>query len=317
MKERTVQNNLRNFFCFSLMKTMPLTLQPVLYDGGVYNRMPEASDGLEVTDMSNISNVQEVADTATATGINWRFMSNYQILQNLPAITEITDDSVNTMLCMMNEITHAPMLLQTPDYIPAHTVNNQSYEAANGDRFTLDGETVLMETTDQMTHYHINMAALMQLGNWFDYLRENGVYDNTRIILVADHSWCLFSKDEMILDGDNKLKDLELYYPMLMVKDFDSQEFITNSEFMTNADVPTLAVEGLIENPVNPFTGKPLNNAEKFAHDQYVLITWDNGDNTKNQFQPGNWASVSKDMRDPSNWTFLEEETVLTEHSFG
>ena len=44
-----------------------------------------------------------------------------------------------------------------------------------------------MVNANQLAHYQINMAAMLQLANWFDYMRENGVYDNTRIILVADH----------------------------------------------------------------------------------------------------------------------------------
>ena len=33
--------------------------------------------------------------------------------------------------------------------------------------------------------------------------------------------------------------------------------------FMTNADVPTLALEGIVENPINPFTGNPVNSEPK------------------------------------------------------
>ena len=43
-----------------------------------------------------------------------------------------------------------------------------------------------MTTNEQVTHYQVNMAAFLKLGEWFDYLRENGVYDNTRIIIVSD-----------------------------------------------------------------------------------------------------------------------------------
>jgi hypothetical protein len=35
--------------------------------------------------------------------------------------------------------------------------------------------------------YHVAMAALLLRGKWFDFLLENGVYDNTRIIIAPDH----------------------------------------------------------------------------------------------------------------------------------
>lgn len=40
------------------------------------------------------------------------------------------------------------------------------------------------------------MAAMLRLGEWFDYLREEGVYDNTRIILVSDHGYRLEQIEE-------------------------------------------------------------------------------------------------------------------------
>jgi len=156
------------------------------------------------------------------------------------------------------------------------------------------------------------------LGKWFDYLRENGVYDNTKIILVADHGRHMGQLEELIMgtDGD-ETKDVEFYYPLLMVKDFGSQAFTTSHEFMTNADVPTLATRDLIENPVNPFTGKPINNAEKTAHDQFIIRSWDwdvNGNNGKT-FRPAQWASVRDNLWDKDNWTFYDDQIVLKEHA--
>ena len=48
-----------------------------------------------------------------------------------------------------------------------------------------------------------------------------------------------YAEDEEVRYGD-----VEFFYPLLMVKDFDSKEFKVSDEFMTNADVPTLATEG-------------------------------------------------------------------------
>lgn len=38
---------------------------------------------------------------------------------------------------------------------------------------------------------------------------------------------------------------------------------------MTNADVPTIAMEEIVDNPVNPATGNPINSDAKFG-DLYV-----------------------------------------------
>ena len=101
-------------------------------------------------------------------------------------MTSITEGSENTFLMMANNLTHNPMLLSEPEYEPRDNVDNTVYDSENTERFTLNGRTLKMETDLQVIHYQSNMAAMIQLGNWFDYLRENGVYDNTRIIVVSD-----------------------------------------------------------------------------------------------------------------------------------
>ena len=85
---------------------------------------------------------------------------------------------------------------------------------------------------------------------------------------------------------------------------------------MTNADVPTLAMKDIIENPINPFTGKAINSDEKTAHDQMVILSelWDIKVNNGNTFKPSKWASVKDNMLDKDNWTFYDEAAVLKEH---
>lgn len=305
-QRQVIANNYRNFFCFSVMKSMPVVVQPTIYNNGNYHRMQGKNEA---------TGVQIVHNGLQAQGINWRFQSNYELLKNMKDITTITSDAGNTMLSMMCEITHAPALLQLPDYIPADVVDNTMYADKIGKTMTVNGKTIRMETIDQITHYHINMATMMQLGNYFDYLRANGVYDNTRIILVSDHSWPLFSMDELVLGGTEMLKNVEGYYPLLMVKDFGAEEFTTSSEFMTIADVPTLATDKIIENPKNPFTGAPINTDEKTAHEQFVFMEWDDASvDGKTTFHEGAWASVKNDMRNPENWTLHDGKYILKEH---
>ena len=159
---------------------------------------------------------------------------------------------------------------------------------------------------------------MIQLGNWFDYLRENGVYDNTRIILVSDHGEYLNHFEEFLLgDSSSTLMNAEFYYPLLMVKDFGSTEFTTSKEFMTNADVPVLATKDIIENPTNPFTGKPLTSDEKTAHDQYIIASmkWDITENNGNTFIPSMWIGVKDNIWDKDNWQVYKQPTVLKEHA--
>ena len=311
-KEAIIANNHRNFFCFSLMKVMPVATQSAIYNYGRYNQISSSGDS-EI-----VYGVQLATSETEASGYYSLFMESYNTICSMTSMTNITKDSQNTFLLMSNDMTHDPMLLQTPDYVPAQNVDNTEYDAEHKDRFTLeDGSSITVETLAQLTHYHANMAALLRLSEWFDYLRENDVYDNTKIILVSDHGRVLNCSDDLnYYKGVDTLKDAELYFPLLMVKDFDSEGFTTSDEFMTNADVPTLAFADLIEDPVNPFTGNAVNNDEKLAHDQIIIVSplFDVKDNNGTQYLPARWASVKKSIWDKDNWSYYDEETVLTEH---
>lgn len=303
-KGQNVQAKHRDFFCFSIMKCMPLVVQPTVYNRGTYNKVGYSST------------TQLVYHMHVAEGRDSDFMDSYNVLKNLSNVTNITEEG-NTFFFMNNELTHEPMLLQEPEYLPLGRVDNTKFYD-NTDRFVLKDKTLNMDELVQVIHYQTNMCALLQLGQWFDYLREQDVYDNTRIIIVSDHGLGNFQFDELICgDEDDVYKDVSTYYPLLMVKDFESKEFTESHDFMTNADVPTLAVKDIINNPTNPFTGKAINNIEKTTHDQYIIMSeqWDVEVNNGTTFLPSRWASVRDGLWNKDNWNFTEDSLVLKEHN--
>ena len=140
-------------------------------------------------------------------------------------------------------------------------------------------------------------------------LKENGVYDNTRIIIAADHGAPeLCSFDDMIADfSAGGIKDVLDYNPLFLVKDFNSRGFKTDMSFMTNADTPVLAMKGLISEPVNPFTGKPVNSDAKQGEQPLILSElWDIEQNDGNTFAPSRWYSVHDNIFDLGNWKELD-----------
>ncbi|NCC59842.1 MAG: hypothetical protein EOM12_02680 [Verrucomicrobiae bacterium] len=309
---KNLRRNHRNFFLFSLMKTMPQSFQPPLYDNGNYRQLPTGQEEVDFT-------VQTYWSMSKAQGISKAFMDSYNVLLNLPAMTRIEEADQNTFLFMANETTHEQMILQSPEYVQAAFVNNEQYDDANSWRFQNreNGRELKTEEFEQMAHYHINMTMMLQLGQWFDDLRRAGVYDNTRIIIASDHGRDLEQVEEMMLPYANgSTVNVESYYPLLMVKDFNAQTFSTSNQFMTNADVPTMAAEGLIEDPVNPFTGNALTNEAKYSHEQFIILSkvWQTDKNNGTTFLPSAWASVKDDIWEAENWTFYPEDQVLAEH---
>ncbi|MCR5344081.1 MAG: YidC/Oxa1 family membrane protein insertase [Butyrivibrio sp.] len=303
-KEDSIERRKEDFFCYSLMKATPLFAQNSLYNSANYNNYADPA----------IPGKQKRHKAHAATGISAKCMDSYTVLENLPDITTVTEDG-NTFLMMANDTTHEPMLMQEPEYVPAANVDNTEYDEAHADRFLVDGVQLHAEKGWLLAHYQTNMAALLKVGEWLQYLKDEGVYDNTRIIITADHGRALEQLDNLILDdGSNWMLDAQFYYPLLLVKDFGAEgELSTCEDFMTNADTPTMAVSEIIDNPVNPFTGKEINNDEKFAHDQYVLASHlhDVGANCGTQFLPDMWLAVHDDMRKKVNWKIVQDSSTM------
>ena len=144
-----------------------------------------------------------------------------------------------------------------------------------------------VENATQMYHYQVNMATFIKLGEWFDYLRDNNLYDNTRIILVADHGWNLNQFENLTLENGHSIDQVN---PLLMVKDFDAKGFTTDDKLMTNADVPALAMDGLIKNMTNPYTGNKIEVGNKNEYSISAIK-----------------AKVKNNIFDINNWEMLEQ----------
>ncbi len=296
----------RNLFCYSLMKVSPLRLQHFLYQDGTYFG--------EFSKVYSLERMQTTGGVSLSEGVTEAFMDSYSALRALPEMTTISREEENTFLMIENGVPHNIILLKEPEYEPALAVDNRQYDAEHADRFTCSGRVMTVETAYQMSHYQCNMAAFLQLGRWFDYLRENGVYDNTRIVIVADHGWSLGQFPELLFGAPAhegtiyNPQDIMLYNPLLMVKDFGSTCFTVDERFMTNADTPLLAFKGLLEDPHNPFTGKAMDDRAKHEAEHHVFYTdaWGVTENNGTTFLPGKWYSLSgSDIFDRDKWEYL------------
>ncbi len=307
-KQDRVDTMERKFLFYSLFKASPVFLHEYIYDGGKYQNID-----LSAEEAAEVSEGQTDDSTLVAYGQNPDFINSYNVIKYLPELTEITDDAKDTFLMMCNDTTHSPQLLQLPNYEPQMYVDNRHFDDAESKRTDAQGNTITMTKPVQVKHYHCNVASYLQIGKWLDFLRENDVYDNTRIIIVSDHGYNMHLKKELEF-GTRWDEDIMFYNPLLLVKDFNSTEFKTDETFMTNADVPTLATQGLIENPVNPFTGKPINNHMKGKDTLYVFTSHEYSvyKNNGNTYMPDRWIGLAPgmDMKDPANWQYLDESQL-------
>lgn len=299
----------RNLSRYSIFREVPVVLHRYLYDKGRYNDPDSKLPSVDT----------EYVEESASRSYGYRddFMAEYGVLQKLEKVTRISENGADHLIIMNNAATHFHQLLQEPEYEPRQEVDNTEFDEAHPVRYDQDGRELVMDNAYQLSHYQSNMAALRQVGKWIEYLKENGVYDNSRIIIVADHGRDLglcrqFTKGGRYYEGNasNEMdnvdyRDIMLYNPLLMVKDFNEEGFRTDETFMTNADTPSIALKGIVNDPVNPYTGNRINEEKKNDSEQHIMYTqWNINVNNGNAFSPGVDLTLRNgDMFDIDNWT--------------
>lgn len=255
------------FFWYSVYRTINPSLERLIYNGGTYNSL-KSNDFLFKP-----------------------FVDEVSVLNGLSKLTDIKKDDSNNYIIMKNETTHEPAHLSidgVEDYKLAGDIDYNSIDK------TING--VSLHFYDQISYdfYVTNMIAYIELGNYFDYLREQGVYDNTKIIIVSDHGNDLGQFDDRIFSNG---MDMERYSAVLMVKDYYATGFSKCDDVMSIGDVPTLATDGIIDNPINPFTKNPINSAMK---KEGIIVTTSG----KVSQGIGNYQIKKYDLSDGEYWKF-------------
>ena len=209
----------------------------------------------------------------------------YSALEYLPDLTDFSSIQ-DSFLMITNETTHSNEDISSFNLVDSDSL---SYPIAAG--------------------YYNNTISLLALARWFNYLKENGIYDNTRIIIVSDHGMGYGEKategyDDVSLVNNNK----DNFHPILLYKDFDASGGIeTDMSFMTVADVPTLALEGIVENPTNPFTGNPINSDAKadgvYITTDDIFMPYQSKSDYVFTVKENLWYHVKDNIFVDSNWT--------------
>lgn len=257
----------RNLVWFSLFKAVPLPMRDSVYDDGGW----WSSD-------NQTSDIME-------------FIDYYSALDFLPELTDFTGET-NAFFSIVNDTTHSGQKLQPPEYEPAMEITNKKKSPVEKYR-SVDG----------------NIAMFKRLGEWIEYMKENGCYDNTRIIVVSDHGIGTDEGKELDFPAEWPMSyNPDHNHPLLFVKDFNAKgKLVINNDFMTNADVPAIAFKGIVENPVNPFTGKEIKDVppeEKKASGIVITHNWRPGGNGLYTFKvPENdWYTIKGNLFDFNNW---------------
>jgi len=208
------------------------------------------------------------------------FLRSYAVLDYMDELTDCKPQKENSAVFIVNNTTHENWFLQAPSYRPNLNVTNYGKSPFSKEVW-----------------YHSNAAAIKRLSEYFDFLKINDVYDNTRIILVADHG----VRDVTYVTKTSLPFSVEQFNPLLLVKDFNANgPMKTDMTFMTNADVPCLAMNELIENKINPFTGNAITTQQK--NNPLLILTERVNDSKENELNAQNIYYIHDNIFDEKNW---------------
>ena len=259
----------RNMFYFSLFRILPLEVRRIFYANGMYG-----SVGIPIYSAS--------------------FMNAYSAIENVTNEIEFVEnqDCINIIV---NNVTHEPPRKETVQMIGKDFL------------IPLAKEYCFNESTEN--HFYANYLAHESCARFFRFLKDNGCWDNSRIIIAGDHgSGGIRVKGMNFIDA---FAGFDFYpeslIPLIMMKDFDSNGKLNKDyTFMTLADIPALATKDLpVELQKNPFTEKKfIDTQNKEIVKSVEDGSWHANHQLKStQFDVYSWVYVKENVYDPACWS--------------
>ena len=273
----TVKEKILLFLLASLLCAVSITLRKIIYNDEKWHGLLEYEyHKLYLTILRD-----------------WAFIDSLSYVSRVRDEATVQENERNgTFIFFHNEITHGQYGLDTKYKV----FYNTDFKDNNG--------------LGNDAHYYSLKCTLKALGKWFDWLRKNDIYNNTKIIIVSDHStnieYSMNVKNIVVPSNteDNLFPDL---HALLMVKDFgDTETFSIDNRFMSNADTASIAFHGT-ENFQRPDTIIPdptlSNNIERDIA-SYVIkkYEWEDLIKIKDTYPIEEKYIVSDNMFEIENW---------------
>lgn len=241
-------------YMFSLFKSLPLSLKPHLYQSPYWSLAfsPQGPSGLS----------------------RWAKEKHYfsLYLRSLPELSYVDEeDDSSQFIHLWTQDLHTPYALDkgcTPPNFGTHNPFG-------------DNERKLA-----------SVCYLQAVSEWITWMKQEGVYNNTKIILVADHGAA--GASHWHTGGVN---------PLMMVKEFHATEsFKISSSLLYNADALSMICSGL----GGCTTGEPDPTQSKVENRKltYSVIKWEHFNARKNRttFDIRKSYVITEDMVSSPDW---------------
>lgn len=211
---------------------------------------------------------------------------HYAMLYSTKDFIDIKNNG-NYCNIMSSMITHEPYYFSS-DFLP----HMELYKVDEND-------LKIYKNDNSVRHFYANVSTINILIDFIKFLKENNIYDNTKIIIASDHG----ENCNTTLFKDKNTRFVNIYNALLMYKDFNAKGDIKiETNFMTIADTPYLATKH-IPNIKNPFNNKLITNDYKTNAMHIVqLKSWRAEKQLSNRYDFDYFYSVKDNIFDLNNW---------------
>ncbi len=236
---------------FSIFKVISPSLRKEIYNNGVWFA------GLSSVAVNHIDVIREISYSRA-----WRHIS------------EIKDNIGGSFNFITSNLTH---------HVPINRNMNNTFQGVIPKYSSSDEKR--FKDKYSASHYYLALEALKQSSLWFKWLKDNNIYNNTKIIITADHgATAAFNPMFKTQRNENGVK-YGGYHINLMVKDFNKiGNLEINNSFMTNSDTPYLALSAIDKQAHKKYGSNKNKGFRLYTNnkDKGSLTVFDNIFETKN-----------------------------------
>lgn len=222
-----------------------------------------------------------------------KYLNNYFSLVSLGEFSD-TNAPRSTFTFITTELTRAPLFVNEESCVPNRALTKDDPRIKELLGRYKDEDTVAI--------YQTTKCAVQGLAKFMDWMRANGIYDNTMVVLASDHGW--LSHNPLLAGlGDSKSQQrYSMFQAFLMVKDFNANAPIAESrEFISNANVPGIICE-TIGGCFDRTTGKTIRR-ESLQHPVLLHETpWQGKSQKKDSFIIEAMYRVTGDVTRRESW---------------
>ena len=219
-----------------------------------------------------------------------KYLANYFSLTQLGALSGTQADRP-TFTFLTNEITRAPLFLDG-NCIPGRDLTAAFPSIAPLVERYGDADTAQI--------YQTTACTIEGLAGFVRWLRDEGIYDNTMLVIASDHGWV--SRNPGLFRLPDQIA-ASMFQAFLMIKPFGADAPLRESrEFIANANVPGIICETLggCEDPV---TGKRIVREALTGSVLLHMTPWQPSGQLWDRFVIEGLWEVRDDITKPENWT--------------